>query len=362
MSLQTASLGIMSADTFKNRTKASNAVGGVASKFKSRGSGMTEIDAALKAWERDCNKPTVETAQKMSRVNSIAYECNKWTSQKGAVGKSTPLSDARAQVVAELQRSALTALAYLKNKNKTQASGHSSRGAVKTLEKGYSHERTNYTAGGKASNPFSGSAVSEAMNHTGFDNVSYDSFVSQASGMAEYNRVEFLNRAQRLEHLVTIENGLLCQNGEPLNHTEDTTLWANTYAIDHYGNIFSKRMKYGELLFNHSSYCAGKEVLCAGTIGVIEGNLVYLSNLSGHYKPHSGYLRQALMVFSGEGVNLDNVMVESMDTKKTFKAKTLLVAGPNAAEDWQHWSTHSKDGKMPKPIYQGLEYELRNPK
>jgi len=362
MSLQTASLGIMSADTFKNRTKASNAVGGVASKFKSRGSGMTEIDAALKAWEQDCNKPTVETAQKMSRVNSIAYECNKWASQKSAGGKSTPLSDARSQVVADLQRTAVTALAYLKNKNKTQASGHSSRGAVKTLEKGYSHERTNYTSGGKASNPFSGSAVSEAMNHTGFDNVSYDSFVSQASGMNEYNRVEFLNRSQRLEHLVTIENGLLCRDGEPVDHTTGDTLWTDTYAIDHYGNVFSKKMKYGELLFNHSSYCAGKEVLCAGTIGAIGGTLIYLSNLSGHYKPHSGYLRQALSLFAGEGINLDNVMVESMDTKKTFIGRTLLVSGPNAAQDWPHWKTHSKDGNMPIPMYKGQAYDLRNPK
>lgn len=364
MSKETALLGIMTADDFKNRTKATHAEGGFASKFKSRGSAMAGIDLALEAWTAKSLSGKIPVAQKLALVNTIVFECDKWAAQKAQLGKSTALSSAREQIITELRRSAATAHSYLKNKVKSEVRGptHSTkRGVTKSLEAGYSHERTDYLGRAKQSNPFSGSAVEEATHL--LTTMSYGQFTAAAADMSDSNQVEYLNRKQRLQYLVTIQNGLLYQDGELLDHLDPKDkdeLWTNTYAVDQYGNIYSKLAKWRGVYFNHSSYCAGKAVLCAGTIGCHKGELFYISNLSGHYKPNSAYLRQLLGILAEEGVDLSNTLVEAMDTKRALKASTLLRA-VNAGEDWPHW-INKTGGRVPVVMIGGQQIGIRNPK
>lgn len=44
--------------------------------------------------------------------------------------------------------------------------------------------------------------------------------------------------------------------------------------------------KFDRAAMHHSSFLSGADVMCAGTLEVIEGKLIYISNNSGHYKPN----------------------------------------------------------------------------
>ena len=77
-----------------------------------------------------------------------------------------------------------------------------------------------------------------------------------------------------------------------------TTVVANghqtAYAMDYYGNLYCRDVKggfttdsdTGELkFFNHSSFNAGKNVICAGVLVIKDGLLININNMSGHYRP-----------------------------------------------------------------------------
>lgn len=354
MSLQTAHLGIMTEDQFKNRTKATTVVGGFASKFKSRGSDMAQIDFALSTWDRECNS-AVSTPQKLSRVNDIAFECDQWNAAKST--KSTVLSNARRQVVQELKTSCELAYNYLKNKTKTKATAVGAahgRGATKSLETAYSHERTQYLEQNKTTNPYSASAVEEATQD--LHNMNYAQFKQNASA-ANVDRVDFMNREQRLKHLIVVQGGKFLESATTqVDHQSNGFLMCETYAVDSYGNFYSKRFDKNQTTrANHSSYCAGKEVMCAGTYGCINGDLVYLSNMSGHYRPNGGYLRQVLSLLAAEGVNMDPVCVAVMDLKSVYKATTFLQNG-DGPDDWPNL-----DGTQTDVMHQGVKYRVINP-
>jgi hypothetical protein len=62
--------------------------------------------------------------------------------------------------------------------------------------------------------------------------------------------------------------------------------------------------------FYHSCYLEGREVLCAGCITVVKGELQYINNWSGHYKPSKQQLALALQALQALGVDISGVAVE----------------------------------------------------
>src|SRR5829696_5542055 len=101
MSSKTSHLGVMTADDFKNRTKATTNVCGFSSHFKSRGSTMNSIDSALDQWDRICNsgKNIYNESQKLEVLLSLKYSCEHYLADVG--GKSTALGEHRKGVVKE---------------------------------------------------------------------------------------------------------------------------------------------------------------------------------------------------------------------------------------------------------------------
>jgi hypothetical protein len=84
------------------------------------------------------------------------------------------------------------------------------------------------------------------------------------------------------------------------------------YAMDEYGTLFASPaagMAHGNQMWNHSSFNAGKDVICAGMIKIHNGTLVYVDNNSGHYKPTRQHLHGMLTIISNEGINLAGVTV-----------------------------------------------------
>ena len=62
--------------------------------------------------------------------------------------------------------------------------------------------------------------------------------------------------------------------------------------------------------FYHSCYLEGRELLCTGCITVLNGELIYINNWSGHYAPSPQQLLLAVQALRARGVNLSRTRVE----------------------------------------------------
>lgn len=68
------------------------------------------------------------------------------------------------------------------------------------------------------------------------------------------------------------------------------------FAADLGGNLYCRvydQTDQNRGWFAHSSFLAGEEALCAGTIKIKYGRLIEISNLSGHYRPKREHLADA---------------------------------------------------------------------
>ena len=72
------------------------------------------------------------------------------------------------------------------------------------------------------------------------------------------------------------------------------------YAIDKYGNIMAAPNDHRykgvshESDYRHSSLNAGNDVICAGRIQILSGQVKYIDNWSGHYRPAEINLAKAV--------------------------------------------------------------------
>lgn len=80
------------------------------------------------------------------------------------------------------------------------------------------------------------------------------------------------------------------------------------YAMDQQGHIYVHGANAPRDLL-HSSFLAGQAVLCAGTIRIEQGQIVWVSTKSGHYKPSVAQMLNLLERLRVYSVNLDKVTV-----------------------------------------------------
>lgn len=62
----------------------------------------------------------------------------------------------------------------------------------------------------------------------------------------------------------------------------------------------------------HSDFMANKPVLCAGTIGIIKGQVEHVSNDSGHYKPPPSHITLVINQLRIAGVNVKKITVHKV--------------------------------------------------
>lgn len=303
---------VMTAREFKKRTTPKNI-------FKRhRGTLLTAIDTAMEGWADGACPPD----QKIPMLLLVVQACRAWVDAKGH--KTSENSEMRRGVIKELAGQAFERMQYeIFESRKQNQPNVETRG----LQGAYGHERTLYEQSGKTVAP-SGTTVHFHVSHSheygldfggkGFDQLTPQEFKALTDAiharydrphgyMGEPSEVCFLKKSDRIKKLVVIENGYLYDGPqERLDHGDDQA----AFVIDEYGNLYCglqhimERGMPSYQRFNHSTFNAGKNVICAGMIQVSQGRLKYIDNMSGHYKPTRTHLLNALQLLRDCGVDL----------------------------------------------------------
>ncbi|MFV1998558.1 MAG: hypothetical protein ACC641_11175 [Acidiferrobacterales bacterium] len=124
--------------------------------------------------------------------------------------------------------------------------------------------------------------------------------------------VIYLRKMSRLRHMLLINaTGKFTGIDGQLTNTDPKFGWP--FAMDKYGNIFTLNDRTADGQFNHSSFNAGNDVVCAGFIKIVNGELLLVSNNSGHYKPERKHLKNLLGILKTDQVDLNKCKIEFHD-------------------------------------------------
>ncbi|MEO6811267.1 MAG: hypothetical protein ABI353_19325 [Isosphaeraceae bacterium] len=320
---------VMSSRTFMTQTSPLSLIG------RGRGKRLKAIGLALDHWN-DGNLPP---GQRIGALLLIVEFCHNWLRAKNNKGKDGMTTGFRRPTINKLANQAFARAQYEKfEANKSANANGNVLGSGRSLQGGYQKERSTYLASGKTK-AVSGSTGHFLAHHTqtpsgaanfalgngttptvglDFDTMTDQQFKDLVTVFGPPNRFEsevlFLDKQTRLKHLILIENRLMYDGASSLYDTSSNP-GGMAYAIDLYGNLFSvddRKSSVGvtnNKRFNHSTYNAGKDVICAGIIKVNQGVLTYIDNESGHYKPTRKNLQDAVLLLQNLGVNLANVQV-----------------------------------------------------
>jgi hypothetical protein len=139
------------------------------------------------------------------------------------------------------------------------------------------------------------------------------------------------------------KNGLMLYDTKAFKDANLFEYNASLYVVDYKGAIYALG-KEGEQALKHSSLLAGAGVLCAGTILIKNGQVIWLTGKSGHYRPSVMQVANVLERLSQYQVKLKQVKVFRENYSSTF-----------VREDISKWVT--KMGLMPKSTVPGDKYE-----
>jgi len=305
-----------------------------------RSASIKPIDDDLRAYDAVRNTPNL--GKRSQALSTLLSECARWLKAKQA--KVSTNSTARRLAITNLATEAFNELKTINrasgtdfyNLNKSITTGGQVNYQRKGLSAGYSNERKMYLANNKTSSPVAAGFVHAGMAnlpHTGFGrnfdmaaeaqlvlNKPFSSLTEQdfaliARGYADSiggnttpDLVHFSNKAERSGQLMVVYQGYNADfeniNGQAFD-TQDEP--AYMYAMDEYGTLYASKptgLAHGTNYWNHSSFNAGKDVVCAGMIQIHNGVLHHVDNSSGHYKPSRQHLFEMLTILQGEGISL----------------------------------------------------------
>lgn len=120
--------------------------------------------------------------------------------------------------------------------------------------------------------------------------------------------VEYSDEKEQEQTKIKLQgNKLHRSSGLPANTNISATYMQGTgkeiFVMGRKGNIHMASHKLGK--FHHSSLLAGSDVAFAGEIKVVNGEIKWLSNKSGHYKPTESQLLSFLRHLQNMGISLD---------------------------------------------------------
>lgn len=118
-------------------------------------------------------------------------------------------------------------------------------------------------------------------------------------------------KLEREKFRIFINDGKLVKaNGKPFDSmSPNGSTDSGIFVMDPQGRIYAHNdPKVGE--FHHSSFLSGEPVAAAGQVKVSNGTLLEVNKQSGHYKPNNEHLDQFTSEISGQGVDINKVIVD----------------------------------------------------
>jgi hypothetical protein len=308
-----------------------------------RGKNIEEIDNALAAY--DLVRHGYNLGAQSQALSALLSSSASWLKLKKDKAGASVVN--RRAVILQLANDAFVELRTIQragavdffNLNKSLATGNQANYAKKSLSPGYIHERNVYVSRGKQHHPPAGGALHTTHENLGATGLpaAFNNPVGQAIMNREWGHltqadfemlaqidtaqtrmatpsVHFADKATRAQHLMVVYQGYANDFEDVQGRAFDTQGDANgfMYAMDEYGTLFASAaagLAKGGNYWNHSSFNAGKDVICAGMIKIHNGTLVYVDNNSGHYKPSRQNFHAMLTVIANEGINLAGVTV-----------------------------------------------------
>lgn len=392
-----SNLGVWSESHFKNRTSPStaglNRRERLTKALDGRGAQIRLIDAALHAWDKIQTKDPAEvnadiTLKKKKALRTVAKACAYWLSIKPAATYTSVLANHRRTQIQTVMAQAIGALGHFdpaerefaRKKTNAITGGRVSNPIIRTKKVGntvksvggyknanataldgtYGLERAVYAdqlrgqfGQGQAHFSLAAGAVHDMADD--WDNLDASNYVriyqdlirGMGNAGAASKHVTYLPKLDRMQYLIMVNGGAftVASGGAPYG-TNPARVGAgqdrvgDMWAMDRYGNLFVKSSQRlnGHGYFNHSSFNAGNEVICAGGIVINNGALAYIDNQSGHYKPNENALREACTILSADGgVNFAGIRVGVLPANGgapiNYEGASFL-AGNNAA--WNH--------------------------
>jgi hypothetical protein len=336
---------IPSAQDFRNATspKPAGVIEKMAVSIRGDGS-LAQIYASLKKLDA---KKDEKLDIVLQAVWEVVVDCKEWLAKKDPTNAgpmhAAPDLVLRLTEVTNLHIAARAAFEEMKYKSDAFAANKGSRSALPAipLEGRHQFERVAYLADDKQAHPPSASILLEDKKVT--DYGAFRRKYDAAPG--PQTQVQFLRKADRMDFLVVLEGGLFYgAKGTKKDfgvRKSVSGVYGEMYAMDRHGNLFVR--DYGgynptaedPAKFNHSSFNAGREVVCAGVALFLKGHLVAVDNASGHYKPSPKQLQAMLVFLAAHGADLTRTRVNLLGYPGEYHLATDFIQNHAGKPAWK---------------------------
>ncbi len=140
-------------------------------------------------------------------------------------------------------------------------------------------------------------------------------FDGEETGAVWGTKVEYLDKNERRAYRMEFDNGgrLIKPDGTPYDTTGASNFSGTDkgiFVVSPDGQLYSST-EYPVGEFHHSSFLSGKPVAAAGELEVQNGQIVGISDRSGHYQPEPEMTAQFLRYLEWKGVDLTRVTMHS---------------------------------------------------
>lgn len=307
------------------------------------------VDRAFNDYETVFQDPQSTQPAQIAMTLSLYNACKNWLQEKAGksdikkpvlrpdytnmtlVNRRNTISQVAKECLGTLRQLHITGARARFDERKINMLAKGRRAApVVPLHSFYDYERQTWIESGKTAalspRPVSGA---RGMTTARMNELTLEEFQNLAAQAGD-KEVLYFKKTARLQYMVDIDqNGLLCSAStrQALHFNLPNLDKKNpgpflkalhAYAIDRYGNLFESReftaqqlQQYGANVkyFNHSTFNAGRNVICAGLIGIQNGQLVWIDQHSGHYKPTRRNLKEAVELLQTDGADLTETKV-----------------------------------------------------
>lgn len=285
---------------------------------------LSDVDVALRFW---WESPINDTSDKMRVTLRLMKACADWSRKHHTNTGASRTGAQRMIAVEDVVKQCKLWLGLL----------NSRAGKLRSLRPDYAAERAGYKtakAGGQKINPIGGSYLHEVIDDDDLDKsaiapilakpmnqMTEHDFLAVANALMPNSlnkaRTLYMDSSDRENFALTVRNSELCNAaGQPL--TKEVA-----FAMDKYGTMHAADLiavaRYSEGnhatgYFNHSTFMAGKDVICAGTVERFDSRLKrdefkglwMITTASGHYKPTADNLKNCLKSLQASGLDIDN--------------------------------------------------------